>query len=139
MDESGELNGPSFIARGETAKVFEAVEAPFDSVSVLVDERVVRNDNLAGAVGGDDRLGIHCLARRPQGIAVIGFIGQNGLAHLPVKKRRSLRDVTNLASRHDKAQGATERIGQHVDLGGQSPSGTPQRLILAPPFPLAAC
>jgi hypothetical protein len=26
-----------------------------------------------------------------------------------------------------------------VDLGGQSASGTPQRLIFAPPFPLAAC
>jgi hypothetical protein len=50
-----------------------------------------------------------------------------------------LRDVADLAGRHDKAQGTPECIGQHMDLSRQSTSGTPQRLILGPPFPLAAC
>jgi hypothetical protein len=44
-----------------------------------------------------------------------------------------------LASRDPKAQRPSERIGQHMDLGRQSTSGTPQRLILGPPFPVAAC
>jgi hypothetical protein len=45
-------------------------------VSMLVDDWIVRDDDLAGPVRGDDRLGIHGLDCRPQGIAVIGFIGE---------------------------------------------------------------
>ena len=34
---------------------------------------------------------------------------------------------------------AAERVGGHVDLGGQSASGAPQSLVAGPPFPVAAC
>ena len=44
-----------------------------------------------------------------------------------------------LADGKDEAHRPAERVAGHVDLGGQSTSGTPQSLILAPPFPLAAC
>ena len=45
-------------------------------------------------------------------------------------------DTAELYSIPPKAepQGTTERVGKHVDLGGQSTSGTPQRLIFAPLF-----
>ena len=133
------MNGPAFVAGGEASEMLEAIETPLDAVAMLVDDRIVRDDDLAGTVRGDDRLGVHGLDRRPQGIAVIGFIAEYGLARLSIEKSGSLRDVANLARRHDEAQGTTERIGQHMDLGRQSASGTPQRLILGPPFPLAAC
>jgi len=47
--------------------------------------------------------------------------------------------VMHLAAGQDEAQGAALGVGEGVDLGGQSASGTPQRLIFGPPFPLAAC
>jgi hypothetical protein len=50
-----------------------------------------------------------------------------------------LRDVSDLAGGHNETQRPAQRIGEHVDLGGQSASGTPHRLILGPPFPDAAC
>jgi len=52
---------------------------------------------------------------------------------------RRLGDVTNLPSRDNEAQRAAQRIGQHMDLGRQTTSRTPQRLIFGPPFQLAAC
>jgi hypothetical protein len=119
--------------------MFQPIEAPLDTVSMFVDDGIVGDDDLASAVGRDDRLGIHGLDRRPQGIAVIGFVAKYGFTCLALEKRRCLRDVTNLTGRDDEAQWTAERIGQHVDFGGQSASGTPQRLILGPPFPLAAC
>ena len=65
-----------------------------------------------------------------QGVTVIGFVGE---------QRRRLGDVANLSGSDDEAERTAERVGQHVDLGGQSASGAPQRLIFGPPFPLAAC
>ena len=73
------------------------------------------------------------------GIAVIGFFGQHGLILLAFEQDGRGKDVARLAGRDQKPQRPSARIGPHVDLGGQSASGTPQRLILGPPFPLAAC
>jgi hypothetical protein len=57
----------------------------------------------------------------------------------PLSRAGACRDVAGLAGSDDEAQGATERIGEQVDLGRQSASGTPQRLVLRPLFrsPLA--
>jgi hypothetical protein len=44
-----------------------------------------------------------------------------------------------LSGREKEAQRPAQRVGEHVDFSGQSSSGTPQSLILAPPFPVAAC
>ena len=50
-----------------------------------------------------------------------------------------LGDVAPLAGGDDQAKGPAQRVSEHVDLAGQPASGTPQRLILGPPFPVAAC
>jgi hypothetical protein len=47
--------------------------------------------------------------------------------------------VVRLAGRDREPQRPAAGIGEHVDLGGQSASGAPQRLVARPPFPLAAC
>src|SRR5690606_34055927 len=47
-------------------------------------------------------------------------------------------DVIGLPRRDQEPQRTPQRVAEHVDLGGQSTSGTPQRLILGPPFPVAA-
>jgi hypothetical protein len=44
-----------------------------------------------------------------------------------------------LTASQEEAQGAALRIGEDMNFGRQSSSGTPQSLILAPPFPVAAC
>lgn len=43
-------------------------------------------------------------------------------------------DVAGPPRRDAGPQGVPKHIGEHVNLGGQSTSGTPQRLILWPPF-----
>ena len=48
-------------------------------------------------------------------------------------------DVCRLTGCKKEAQWAAFAIRDQVDLGGQSSSGTPQSLIAAPPFPVAAC
>jgi hypothetical protein len=40
----------------------------------------------------------------------------------------------HLAARQYKAQRTAQRVGEHVDLGGQSASGASQSLVLVPLF-----
>lgn len=70
-------------------------------------------------------------------IARRAFVDEHGIAALTVEQCGRLDDVVRLPSRDDEAERTAERIGQHVDLGGQSTSETPAP-DLCPPFPLAA-
>jgi hypothetical protein len=72
----------------------------------------------------------HCAQRA----AFIGFVGEHGLPWLSVEQSGGLGRVASLAGGDDRAQRPAQGIGEHVDLGRQSTSGTPQRLILGPPF-----
>jgi hypothetical protein len=56
-----------------------------------------------------------------------------------VDQRLGLRAVMDLTGRGDQAQRVAESIDGDVDLGGQAAARAPDRLILNPPFPPAAC
>ena len=139
MYEAGEVNGSAVISCGETTEVLEAIEASLDAIALLVEFGVVRDRDFAISLGGDHGLGLHLGDVISQVIAVIGFIGENGVGVLALQERPGGSDVMGLSGGDVKPQRPAERVGEHVDLGGQSTSGTPQRLILGPPFPLAAC
>ena len=47
MYEAGEVDSSAVVAGCEATEVFEAVEAAFDAVSVLVDVDVVGDEDLA--------------------------------------------------------------------------------------------
>jgi len=47
--------------------------------------------------------------------------------------------VGDVAARQDKMQRYAVCVGCHVYFRGQASSGAPQSLVLAPPFPAAAC
>ncbi|GAN69719.1 hypothetical protein AOR01nite_26310 [Acetobacter orleanensis] len=47
MNKACEMDGSSIVARCETTKIFEAIEASFDTVSVFVNSLVVLDEHLA--------------------------------------------------------------------------------------------
>lgn len=138
MDEAGEMNGASVVA-GEASEVLETTEASLDLVAMFVDAGIVRDRDPSVAPGGDDCRGVHGRDLVPQGISIIRFIGENCLGALAFEQIGGRGDVARLPGRDSEPQGPAKRVGKHVDLGGQSTSGTPQRLVLCPPFPAAAC
>src|SRR5438309_1222300 len=95
--EAEEVDGSSVVACGEAAEVLELVEASLDAVAVFVDRRVVGDDDLARAVGRDHRLGSGVGDERPQGIAVIGFVGEDCLGIEAVDEGWCGEDVAALA------------------------------------------
>jgi|MedtruStandDraft_1076414.scaffolds.fasta_scaffold38922_2 hypothetical protein len=52
MDEAVKVDGSSIVACGEAAEMLEAIEAAFNAVAVFVGVGVVRDEQLARAVGG---------------------------------------------------------------------------------------
>ncbi len=64
------LDGTAVIAGGDTAEMLELIEKTFDAVSQLVCDGVMRDENLAGRIAGDDGFGSQFGDQRAQGIAV---------------------------------------------------------------------
>src|SRR5262249_14321183 len=78
------------------------------------------------------------------GVAVIGLVSNDGVALNAVEHRPRGAALMHLAASQQEAQRPTERVGEQMNLGRQSTSGTPQSLVvstplLAPPLPVAAC
>ena len=119
--------------------MLEFVEASLDAVSCLVDLEVVGDELFSGRIAGDDRGGPERFDEFADGIAVIGLVGKDVASAKAVEKSRCLWGVPGLAWGQEDPQRPAQAVGQKVDLGGQSSSGTPQSLILVPPFPVAAC
>jgi hypothetical protein len=101
--EAFEVDGSTIVACCEASKVLEAIEAALDAVSLSVGDCVMRDQDFARAVRRDDRLGSKLLDQLAQGIAVIGFVGKQGISGLAFEQGRRLSDVTGLAGGNDEA------------------------------------
>jgi len=73
MKGSQEIGGTPVVAGGDVAEMFELVEEAFDTVAQAVSQRVVRDDELARAQGGDDGVGSGGVDELAQGIAVVAL------------------------------------------------------------------
>lgn len=140
MQEAQEVHSPWVVSCGDTAEVFEFVEASLDNVALLVGFEVIRDWPPAGRIAGDDGFSSHAGDQRAQGIGSIRLVGQNPSRRQTFKQGRSERRIATLAGGQDEFQRAAQRVDGDVDLGRQTTSGTPQSLL--PPFeplPVAAC
>ncbi len=139
MDKGEEVDCSSVVSCGDAPEVLELVEAAFDAITRLVDFEVVGDQALAGWVAGNDGGGADVGDEGTESIAIVGLVGEDVGWPEAVEKGRRLRHVAGLSGRENDPQGPPLCIGGEMDLGGQSTSGTPQSLILVPPFPVAAC
>jgi hypothetical protein len=135
--------GAAIISGSEASKVFQFVEAALDAVALAIERLVVPNPSLATAVRRDHGLHAGRLDRVADGIAVVGFVGDDRIALNAAQHRLGGAALMHLAAGQSEPQRPAEGIGQQMDLGGQSSSGTPQSLVrspfLAAPLPVAAC
>ena len=80
----------------------------------------------------------------PKAVGVVGAVGENGGGPMAFQKRRNGEDVVALTGGDEEADGPTQAVAGHVNLGGQSTSGTPHSRVEAPffrplPRPVVAC
>ena len=72
--------------------------------------------------GGNDRIG------------VVAPVGHHDLGLAAVQQRQGFGELSGLPAGQPEGDRFAQAVGQQVNLGTQSTSGTPQSLIFAPPF-----
>lgn len=96
--------------------------------------------HLAAASRGDHGDGPEVPDGSDDRVRVIAFVGQHGLSAAAFEQRQRLGIFGGVACREAERDRLAEAVGQQVDLGRQSTSGTPQSLVFAPFLrPVAAC
>jgi hypothetical protein len=97
----------------------------------------------AGAVhagaSGDDRLGTDLFGMIENGVAVVGAVCEDVARRQAFEQRQCVGSVVCLAAGKQEAQRPPAPVDGDVPLACQPSSGTPQSLVLDPPFwPVAA-
>ena len=121
--------------------MFEFVEAAFDSIALFVEFAVIGALLFAVAFGRDDRHRAYAFRLRQQSIGIVAAVGDDSLG-LPIGQQlRGRRILAGLSRGDAELERQTVLVGQQMDLGAQTSSGTPQSRVFAAPFlrPVAAC
>ena len=139
IEAGEEVDGAAVVACGDVAKMLEFIEEALDPIAQPVGDGVMWNDDFARRFGRDDGFSAGFGDEVAQRVAIVGFVGNDAASAEVGQQLRCGGDVMCLAAGHNEAQGPTERVGDDMNFGGQSSSGTPQSLIAVPPFPVAAC
>lgn len=126
-------------AGGDAPEAFEPAEAAFDAVALLVKLLVVGKLYQPIGFRRDDRFDVLPGQQRAQGVGIIAPVGDEGFGWLVFEQFRGAQTVGLLAACKQQAQRPPQSIAQQMDLGGQSTTGSPQRLVTRPLFPVAAC
>ena len=121
--------------------MFEAVEAAFDAVAFFVEFAVVAALFLPVPARRDDG---HCAKSFDPGYdlgRVVTFVCDDGFGASALEQQDRLGILGSLARRDAEGDRQPGLVGQQVDLGAQSTSGTPQSRVFGAPFlrPAAAC
>lgn len=129
------------VSCGESAELFEAVEASFDAIAQFVEGAVMLSLHLAAATGWDHGYRAQAFDFGHDGSRVIALVGQHSLGLTAFQQRQGFGVFGCLACGQTEGDGLAQAVGQQVDLGAQSTSGTPQSLVFGAPFlrPVAAC
>ncbi len=135
-----EADTPFAVSGGDSSELLESVEAAFDAISEFVQRAIMRPLLFPATAGRDHSRGPEVVDSGHDGVGVVPLVGQFDLCLAAFKERQRLGIFRGLACRKTEADRFSESVGQQVDLGAQSTSGTPQSLVFAPFLrPVAAC
>ncbi len=96
--------------------------------------------HLAVSFGRDHGFGSHGFNVLYDGVGIVALVGQHCLSLVLAQQFDGLGAVIHLAARDQKIQRQAQFIGEEMNLGRQTSSGTPQSLVCAPFLrPVAAC
>ena len=95
---------------------------------------------LAVTFGWDHGFGSRRFNVLYDGIGIVALVSKYGLGLVLAQQLDGLGAVIHLAASDKKVQGQAQFIGEQMNLGRQTSSGTPQSLVRAPFLrPVAAC
>mgnify|MGYP001600018023 CR=1 FL=1 len=136
MNRGEIISSELVVAGGDAAEIFEPAEATLDDIASFVGFFVEAMEPDAVGFVGNDRLGAALADLRPEAIAVIAPVGNQG-AHVGQERQNlgSRGDIGVLAWRQMKGYGPATRVARRVDFGRAPAARTADRLLAFPPFP----
>ena len=91
-------------------------------------------------LGWDHGFGTDALDGLEDGVRVVTSVCHDDLSLPAGQQGHSLGELPGLAAREPEGNWLAQAVGEQMDLGAQSASGTPQSLVFAPFLrPVAAC
>ncbi len=133
-DESFEVDFELFVSCGEAVEVFEPREASLDAIALFIQGFVVGAWLFAVVSGSDDGDRAHSCDMLDDGIAVVVLVSQHRIGPPFSQQGDGLAAVVDLSGGYGQVQGQGQLVGEQMNLGCQTSSGTPQSLIFAPFF-----
>ena len=118
---------------------FEGAKAALDLVALFVEFTVMRDVFPPIGFGGDNRLHLCGRDEISDGVGVVATVGDHRLGGESLQERRCTLAIGLLTAGQKKTQGASQPITEQMNLGGQSSTGSPHRLLTRPLFPVVAC
>lgn len=139
-DEAEIAVGGFVVAGGQTAPVFQLVEAALDLIAQCVDVVVDGELDLAVPPHRDDRCDATDLHCRPDFIGIVSAIGKKNFRLRPfgVKQGQSAGVIGSLAGSNVDGYGQACAVGAEMNFGRKPTSRAPQTLFRSPPFAPAA-
>ena len=120
--------------------MLEFAEAALDLVALSIEIVIIISLHFAVASRWNDCFCACRLDMLDQHIGIVSLIRDDGLSRAVAQQGDSLGTVGHLSGGDVEAQRQAQFVGQQVDLGRQTTSGTPQSLVCAPFLrPVAAC
>ncbi len=96
--------------------------------------------HLAADLRGDHSFGSDALNGGDDSVGVVAAVRHHDLSLATGQQRQRLSELAGLTAGEPEANRLAQAVGQQVNLGAQSTSGTPQSLVFAPFLrPVAAC
>ncbi len=121
--------------------MLEAVEAAFDAVALLVEFAVVGSGLFPVPSGREDSHGSEAFDLGDDLGRVVALVRDDRFSLLALEQSDGLGVLRGLFGGDAEGDRQSIFIGQQMDLGAQTSSGTPQSRVFGAPFlrPAAAC
>ena len=128
------------VSGGESSELLEAIEAAFDAIAEFIERPIMLALLFSADSGRDDRNSAEALDGLHDLVGVVAAVGQDELSVAACQQRQCFGILCRLTGSEAEGHRLSQTVGQQMDLGAQSTSGTPQSLVFAPFLrPVAAC
>ena len=129
MDASEKISGELVVTRRDGAKVLQFIEESLDEIALAVEDEVTRRRCLTIGFGRDHRIDVSLGKSVAERIGVVCLVSDQRLWFDCFEQRLRASQIVNLTWREHHIDGIAERIGEDVNFGGQSPTGSADGLF----------
>jgi hypothetical protein len=130
MKHCQKVDGIFLKSGGDAPAMFQFVDQALDQVAFAVERLLNGYNTLAFFLRRNHRRGTAFMDRLPKRGSHAASVGNDVAGGLLLQERLGLGDIGHFTAGEDQPQGKSFLIIEQMNLGAQSASGAPQRLVV---------